>query len=214
MTITANGADGEVVVGSDDGVASILGRGELWVLSCAEARVRYAAVRGGLAVPEVLGGRGTLLAAGIGGHEGRPLRRGDLLRVGQAPGCGSDPPPFPEADAPIRVVPGPDLDRFGSKALDVLLGSEFRVSPRSDRIGTRLIGPLLERTGDDAGASAPMVRGAVQVPASGEPIVLGPDHPTMGGYPVLATVLSGDVGPLMMRAPGRAVHFALAPMLS
>jgi allophanate hydrolase subunit 2 len=165
-------------------------------------------------VPEVLGGRGTLPVAGLGGHEGRPLRKGDLLPVGHAPGCAGDPPPLPRADTPIRIVPGPDLERFSSKALDVLLGSEFRVSPRSDRVGTRLTGPPLERMGDDAGASAPMVRGAIQVPASGEPIVLGPDHPTMGGYPVLATVLSGDVGPLMMRAPGRAVLFALAPMRS
>jgi biotin-dependent carboxylase-like uncharacterized protein len=210
ITLLARGA---ALVGSEDGSVTPLRAGDTWALSCGRRRVRYACVRGGLAVPEVLGGRGTLLVAGIGGHQGRPLEKGDALPIGDAGELTGELPMLPHADAPIRVVPGPDLDRFHERALGVLLASEYRVSARSDRVGLRLTGPPLPRSGDDSGLSAPMVRGAIQVPGAGEPIVLGPDHPTMGGYPVVATVLSADFGSLMMRPPGCAVRFAPAPRL-
>jgi allophanate hydrolase subunit 2 len=171
--------------------------------------VRYAAVRGGIDVPAALGGKGTLLGAGFGGHEGRALRRGDRLRAGDAVPSETAPPPLPDASSPILVLPGPDRDRFAADALDRLLATPFAVSMRSDRTGVRLTGPLLPRTGDDAAVSGPMVRGAIQVPASGEPVVLGPDHPTTGGYPVLATVIVRSLGALFDRPPGAAVIFAL-----
>jgi 5-oxoprolinase (ATP-hydrolysing) subunit C len=197
-----------VTVASDDGQPAVLRPREAKVVACGVARVRYVAVRGGIAVPKALGGRGTLLVAGMGGHAGRPLGRGDQLGVGAEPECLVEPPVLPRGDAPIVVIPGPDLERFDRAAFGVLLGSEYRVSPLSDRVGARLVGPSLGRTDDDAGVSAPMVRGAIQVPGSGEPIVLGPDHPTMGGYPVLATVVAKGVDALMARPPGAAVRFA------
>jgi allophanate hydrolase subunit 2 len=75
----------------------------------------------------------------------------------------------------------------------------------------RLTGPPLERADSDTGISTPLVRGAIQVPASGEAIVLGPDHPTTGGYPVIATVVRSSLGSLAARPPGAPVRFALAP---
>jgi len=195
-------------VASDDGVPVELGSREAWSVGVAGARVRYVAVRGGIDVARVLGGRGTLLGAGLGGHEGRALRRGDVLPVGERGTARRRPPPAaPELDAAIVVVPGPDLERFEPGALDVLLASEFRVDPRSDRVGVRLTGPGLRRVGDDLGASSPMLRGAIQVPLSGEPIVLGPDHPTTGGYPVLAVVVVASQGALGARPVGGCVRF-------
>jgi biotin-dependent carboxylase-like uncharacterized protein len=204
-----------VIVAADGEPARRLEPGEVATVRAAGARVRYLAVRGGIDVPLVLGGRGTLLVAGIGGHEGRALRAGDVLRAGapQASPGESPAPPDPvvgdgaRGERPIRVVPGPDLDRFAAGALEVLLGSTFAISPRSDRTGVRLCGPAIERADDDAAVSAPMVLGAIQVPASGEPIVLGPDHPTTGGYPVIATVIRSDVGRLMDGPPGATVRF-------
>jgi biotin-dependent carboxylase-like uncharacterized protein len=196
-----------LIVASDDAATHGLVAGQSWTIDTRGARVRYAAVRGGIAVAPVLGGRGTLLVAGLGGHLGRPLRKGDRMRIGSAPECLDLPPPVPDPQAAIRVMPGPDLDRFEPVALERLLSSVFHVAVQSDRVGTRLLGPPLSRADADAGASAPMVRGAIQVPASGEPIVLGPDHPTTGGYPVIATVLRRDVGALMARAVGSAVRF-------
>ena len=108
------------------------------------------------------------------------------------------------------VVLGPDLDRFAPGAVDRLLAGPFAVDARSDRIGTRLVGPALERLDADDGLSAPMVRGAIQVPASGQPIVLGPDHPTTGGYPVIATVVRGSIGALGARPVGAPVRFVTA----
>jgi 5-oxoprolinase (ATP-hydrolysing) subunit C len=208
--ITLQGAFG-MLVAADDGAACELGepdRSDPWRIACVGARVRYVAVRGGIDVPTVLGGRGTLLGAGLGGHEGRALRRGDALRVGALPERPRRSLAPPDLDAPIRVVPGPDVDRFGTGAIDALLASTFQVSERSDRVGVRLSGTPL-RGGDAADASAPMTVGAIQIPPSGLPIILGPDHPTTGGYPVLATVVGASVGALAARRIGAAVRFAL-----
>jgi allophanate hydrolase subunit 2 len=117
----------------------------------------------------------------------------------------------------LRVVLGPDLDVFDRAAVDALMTATFVVDARSDRVGTRLTGPRLDYAADSTasgaggtpstGISAPMVRGAIQVPPSGEPIVLGPDHPTTGGYPVIATVVRGHLGSLGGRRAGARVQF-------
>jgi allophanate hydrolase subunit 2 len=104
-----------------------------------------------------------------------------------------------------RVIPGPD--RFEPHVLSALLDGHFTVAPASDRVGMRLRGPRPLHTDEAIGVSRPMVRGAIQVPPSGEPIVLGPDHPTTGGYPVIATVIRADWGRLASRRPGATVRF-------
>jgi biotin-dependent carboxylase-like uncharacterized protein len=215
----------DLVVSSEDGSALALASGQTFTVACERARVRYLAVRGGVDVPVVLGSRSTLLGAGLGGHLGRALRKGDVLAVGGASdagdretgrGGGEEAMGWHDLDARIRVVRGPDLHRFAPGALDSLLRTEYTVSPRSDRVGVRLVATtatgsgLARSPGDgDRGVSAPMVLGAIQVPAAGEPIVLGPDHPTMGGYPVIATVVLADVGAVMARPVGAPIRFVL-----
>jgi allophanate hydrolase subunit 2 len=199
-------ATGPLVVGSDAGDTRVLGDGETWSVDCQGARVRYLAVRGGIDVPRVLGGRGTLLSARLGGHEGRPLRRGDVLTAGSAPPVSTQAPVAPDALAPFRLVPGPDLDRVAPDVLERLVASRFTIDPRSDRVGVRLAGAPLGRPTADAGVSAPMVRGAIQLPPDGVPIVLGPDHPTTGGYPVIGTVVSADQGRLAALGVGARVR--------
>ncbi|WNG41240.1 biotin-dependent carboxyltransferase family protein [Archangium violaceum] len=169
--------------------------------------VRYVAVKGGLDVPELLGGRGTLPVARFGGFEGRALKRGDLLPLGTGGGTRVEAGVALSLDAEVRVVLGPDLGRFGADAMELLLESTFTVSPTSDRMGMRLRGPTLPQADEGSGLSGPMVRGAIQVPSSGEAIVLGPDHPTLGGYPVLAVVIRADWGSLAARRPGASVRF-------
>jgi biotin-dependent carboxylase-like uncharacterized protein len=201
----------DALVAFDDGKARPLSAGTSLTIASDGARVRYVAVRGGIDVPELLGGRGTLLVASLGGHEGRALRRGDVLHAGDAPAVDTAMPSAPDLVAAVRVVPGPDRDRFPDEALEVLLSSSFVVDARSDRVGVRLVGPALPRLGSDSGASSPMVRGAIQVPPSGMAVVLGPDHPTTGGYPVLATVIAKDFGSLAARPPGTRVRFVTQP---
>jgi allophanate hydrolase subunit 2 len=108
------------------------------------------------------------------------------------------------------VVPGPDLDRFTERALEWLSSSTFRISARSDRVGARLEGPTLPREPSDVAGSGAMLSGAIQMPPSGEPVVLGPDHPTVGGYPVLATVVRRDLGAVMARPAGAEIRFVIA----
>ena len=174
-------------------------------------RVTYVALAGGVDVPAVLGGRGTLLVAGLGGLEGRLLRGGDVLRARAiaAPSDSRVEPATHDFDLTqsIRVIIGPDSARFPTSALDTLLNATFTISATSDRVGLRLRGERLVRIDPDSALSMPMVHGAIQVPASGEPIVLGPDHPTTGGYPVIATVISADSGAIAARSTGAAVNF-------
>jgi KipI family sensor histidine kinase inhibitor len=206
ITIVARGA---ILVASDDGHTLALQSGETFSLAGGPSAVRYLAVRGGIDVPLVLGGRGTLVVARLGGHEGRPLRRGDLLRVAAAPlDVRAIPSPI-DASAPVQVVLGPDLDRFSEHAIEHLFGSTFTIDARSDRVGARLKGPPLTSATDPASPSAPMVRGAIQVPPSGEPIVLGPDHPTTGGYPVIATVVRRCLGSVAARHTGAPIRFVI-----
>ncbi|PTL79547.1 biotin-dependent carboxyltransferase family protein [Vitiosangium sp. GDMCC 1.1324] len=172
-----------------------------------EGVVRYVAVEGGLEVPALLGGRGTLPVARFGGLEGRMLRRGDVLPLGAGGGARVEAGAALSLEAEVRVVLGPDLARFGADAVELLLERPFTVSPTSDRVGMRLRGPSLPQADEGSGLSGPMVRGAMQVPSSGEPIVLGPDHPTLGGYPVLAVVIRADWGCLAARRPGATVRF-------
>jgi 5-oxoprolinase (ATP-hydrolysing) subunit C len=198
---------------SVDGEPSLVTPGVTFlVLRPAALVARYVAFRGALDVPEQLGGRGALPVAGIG----RILRKGDRLRVTPS-SAGPEPAlitPHLDLDAPVRALRGPDLDRFGGgdSALAALTSSEFTVSPASDRTGTRLTGATLPRTGDDRPGPTPMTRGAIQVPGSGEPIVLGPDHPVTGGYPVVAVVIQADWGRIHGRRPGARVRFRLVDL--
>jgi allophanate hydrolase subunit 2 len=198
-------------LGLDDGTREVAD-GERSVEVVSEGgQVRYVALRGGLDVPVVLGGRGTLLVAGVGGHEGRGLRSGDVLRSRRAPvhDVGARPDGL-DPTAPLPIVLGPDLDRFQARAIAVLTTATFLVGARRDRTGMRLGGPpLLRVDGDDTRASAPMIRGAMQVLPSGEAIVLGPDHPTTGGYPVIAALTRASAGALGARPAGAPVRFAL-----
>jgi biotin-dependent carboxylase-like uncharacterized protein len=205
VSIAARG--GVVVVASEGDAAVRLDDGATWTVECREARVRYLAVRGGLDVPAVLGGRGTLLTAGIGGWEGRALRRADALPAGDALAEHEPAPDPPDLVAPIRVIAGPDLDRVGPDVFSSLMSQALTVDPRSDRVGVRLAGAQLGRALADVGVSGPMVRGAIQLPPDGVPIVLGPDHPTMGGYPVIATVVRADQGRIAALPVGAAVRF-------
>jgi biotin-dependent carboxylase-like uncharacterized protein len=214
-------ARGEALVATDDGTTHALADGaRLDVPAPATARVRYLAVRGGLDVPKALGSRGTLVTAQLGGHEGRWLRGGDALAVGRGfyekerrgeerEGRRGEIDIQRTFSSPllVKILRGPDRERFAADAVPLLVSSVWTVSSASDRVGIRLEGPHIPRVDGDLGVSAPMVRGAIQVPAGGAPIVLGPDHPTTGGYPVVAVVASASFGAFAARRAGETVRF-------
>lgn len=173
--------------------------------------VRYLAVAGGLDVPVVLGSRATLLVVGFGGFEGRPLRPGDVLPIAasaRTPLATARPTLVEPTDpAPLHVLPGPHLSRLPATAFDALLATTWRVSRTGDRVGVRLEGGSIPREGGDLEGPVPMVRGAVQIATDGTPIVLGPDHPVTGGYPVLAVLRASAQATLARLRPGRSLRF-------
>lgn len=178
------------------------------------AFARYLAVRGGIDVPIVLGARATFVPGGFGGHHGRILRRGDLLRIdASGEGEGSDSSGREDLDAPdapdaivVDATPGPHLDRFPASATDTLGASTFEVGPKS-RVGTRLVGPAIPRAGFDDRPPEPMIPGAVQIATDGTLLVLGPDAATTGGYPVLAVLGEEALGRLGRARAGTRVRF-------
>jgi len=191
------------------------GEAEL-VLGAATQGVRYSvALRGGVAVAEVLGSRSRDTLAALGPA---PVIAGDVLPVGPEPGDPVPPADMVPVDPPptglveLAVRPGPRLDWFTAEAERVLLDTEWIVSPRSDRTGVRLEGPALDRTPDRVGvelASEGMLPGSIQVSPDGAPTVLGPDHPVTGGYPVIAVVTDASRDRLAQLRPGQAVHLRL-----
>jgi biotin-dependent carboxylase-like uncharacterized protein len=207
-------ARGDVRVSIDGTESADLVDGAELVVAPSVRAVRYLAVRGGVDVPLVLGSRATLAVAGLGGFGGRALRAGDVIRIGADRAQGPIPtlPAVIEPGDPavLFVRPGPHPSRFPDDALDRLLAIMWYVSPRSDRIGVRLEGGGVPRLGDDRAPPTPMVRGAIQVTTDGTPIVLGPDHPVTGGYPVIAVVGRASQAILARLRAKRAVRFALA----
>ena len=185
------------------GRAFVLAEGDELALGVPPRGVRSClSVRGGLLAEPDFGSRSRDLLAQLGPA---PLRAADLLPVGPAPAwpAGADealPPDFP---AVLDVLPGPRTDWLADPAA---LARTWEVSPRSDRVGVRLLGePLLwapERV-DTELPSEPVARGAVQVPPNGLPVLFGPDHPTTGGYPVAGVIADPDR--LAQLRPGEAI---------
>ena len=172
----------------------------------------YFAVEGGIAVPMVLGSASTYVRAAFGGLDGRALQSGDVVplavaRASKRAELRLSAPMRETGDQPIRVVLGPQQEYFTAEAVAILLDAEFRISPSADRMGMRLDGSLLElHRGWDIVSDA-IVTGAIQVPGSGQPILLLADHQTTGGYPKIATVISADLPVVGRRRPGDALRF-------
>jgi biotin-dependent carboxylase-like uncharacterized protein len=188
----------------------------------------YLAVAGGIDVPPYLGSRATFVRGGQGGLEGRALRKGDRLTVGPGRGDDGSGRAVPEElrrrldERPwtVRVVPGPQDHLFTEAGLERFFSAEWKLSPTSDRMGFRFIGPALEMRERpdylvrDAGSGpADIVDditpvGGIQVPGGIEPIAMGVENPTAGGYAKIGTVISTDLGVLGQIRPMETVRFA------
>ena len=170
----------------------------------------YVAVRGGFDSPVVLGSRSTDVLSGVGP---RPLKAGDVLTVATATTvafAGVDQAAVrPPREGPIEVTVhrGPRDDWFADA--DTLTSSEWSVTAKSNRVGVRLEGATIARDSAHEGElpTEGMVRGSVQVPPSGEPVVFLADHPVTGGYPVIGVATSDSVDRLAQALPGEKVVF-------
>jgi biotin-dependent carboxylase-like uncharacterized protein len=178
----------------------------------------YLAVAGGFDVPAVLGSRSTDRLADLG-----PPRpgAGDVLPIGlPTPGVLAPDDPFRDSDAvevsprpagggPLELVLGPRDDWFTASAVAALLAAEFTVTPSSDAVGLRLEGPELARSRTGELPSEGVVRGSIQVPPSGKPIIFQADHPVTGGYPVIAVLTPAAADRAAQLRPGAKLRFRL-----
>ena len=211
VVIAVTGADAHPAVdGIPFGLNSVrhLQPGQVLSLGTPRAGLRsYLAVRGGIAVAPVLGSRSYDTMSQIGPP---PLRAGDVVPVGRAGEA------FPELEqAPVEpvsgdpvsltVIPGPRDDWFADP--DALVDTRWLASDLCDRVGVRLAGPpLAPRWPGRQLPSEGAARGAIQVPPSGRPVILGPDHPVTGGYPVIGVVTDTDTDKLAQLRPGQQVR--------
>ncbi len=169
----------------------------------------YLAVRGGFRAPRTLGSRSTDVLSGLGPD---PLQPGQELAVRPPRRAlpSTDLAPVDRLRTTLRVLPGPRRDWFTDDAWQTLMTTEWQVSSDSNRVAVRLGGGRLERSRTDELPSEAMVRGAVQVPSSGEPLIFGPDHPITGGYPVIAVLTDRDADHAGQLRPGGTVRFTPA----
>jgi len=174
----------------------------------ATAGVRtYLAVAGGITVAPVLGSRSTDTLSGLGTP---PLRPGHVLPVGSQPALVLEVPPptaLPGEEVVLRIRLGPRYDWFSVPAREALVTEAYTLSVKSNRVGARLSGAPLVRSITGELPSEGIVLGAVQVPADGQPLIFLADHPTTGGYPVIAVVERDDLPLLAQARPGTTVRF-------
>jgi antagonist of KipI len=171
----------------------------------------FLAVRGGFAGPRFLGSQ-SVFARGLMGN---PFQAGEILETAkgaaQAPFLAPLPvdllPDFSRR-SPLRVILGPQQDRFSRQGVETFLSSEYAVSPQSDRMGYRLDGPKIEHTQGADIISESIARGAVQVPGDGLPIIMLWDAQVSGGYTKIANVISADLDGLAQVMPGEKLRFS------
>jgi antagonist of KipI len=174
----------------------------------------YLAVSGGIATAPVLGSRATHVISALGGFEGRPLRAGDRVPLGPVSATGRTvarpAEPFvelPAGTATLRIITGPQADHFAAGAIAALQSAPYVIEQQSDRMGFRLAGPSLEHSGGADIISDATPLGVLQVPASGQPILLMADRQTTGGYPKIATVITADLPIAGQLGPGDTITF-------
>jgi antagonist of KipI len=174
----------------------------------------YLCVSGGLVVPPFLGSASTHLASALGGFEGRALRKGDELQIGEAtqsfiPHIISSSLISAWSDRSIlRITEGPQSEWFPQSSLQTLCTAEFRVTEDSNRLGLRLAGPVLPATVSGELITEGVPLGALQITPSGQPILLFVEQQTTGGYPKIASVISADLFRIGQLRPRDTIRFA------
>lgn len=173
----------------------------------------YLCVQGGISVKPFLGSASTHILSGLGGLDGRPLRKGDVLNMGPANSSFRKRTLAPQAlqslspRKVLRVTPGPQTDWFPESSRRLFYSVAYRVTEESNRMGLRLEGaPIPENSGGHM-ISEGVSLGAIQIPHGGQPIILFVEQQTTGGYPKIANVISADLSSVGQLRPRDEIRF-------
>jgi biotin-dependent carboxylase-like uncharacterized protein len=173
----------------------------------------YLAIAGGIDVPFIMGSRSTNLRGKFGGYKGRELKKGDMLETGGAEGSGplralkAEYIPRYGADIDVRVILGPQDDAVTEAGMKSFLGSPYKVSFDSDRMGIRLAGEKIEHVKAADIISDGIAFGSVQAPGDGQPIIMLAERQTTGGYCKIATAITADRSRLAQARPKCLIRF-------
>ncbi len=172
----------------------------------------YIAFAGGIKVPKVMGSKSTYLRGKIGGFNGRKLESGDEIEVGGKTVHEIRTIPSEcllplQSIQNIRIISGPEINRFTFEGIQAFLNSEYSISPQSDRMGYRLSGSKITHNNRADILSSGLANGAIQVPSHGEPIIMLADHQTVGGYTRIANVITVDLPILGQMKAGDKIRF-------
>ncbi|RIW35067.1 biotin-dependent carboxyltransferase [Bacillus salacetis] len=190
-------------------------RGDVLRFGVAERGLRaYISFKGGMQVSKQLGSSSTNTLAKIGGYAGRPLKAGDKINLNTEEPGGST---IPWSLSPslfsylgkkeVRVIKSTQWDWFTEETQISFLSKEFMITPESDRMGYRLSGPPLRMKYSQELLTEGITKGTVQVPASGQPIVLMADSQPTGGYPKISNIITADLPVIAQKKPHETVTF-------
>jgi len=206
--------NGEIIKGKANESFLISNGEKIDILSTINSVYGYFSIFGGFKIEEVKGSVSTLVKAKIGPNNGDKLKVGDKIffnKSHQADKTNKIQFDF-DKDNIIRVMKGLQIHYFSKKSQEDFFSKEYKVTKLTDRMGMRLEGQKLENTVNKNIKSEGITKGSIQVPGDGQPIILLSDHPTIGGYPKIANVITADYDKLVQKIPGTTIKFKLVDL--
>ncbi len=206
--------NGEIIKGKVNESFLILNGEKIDILSTINSVYGYFSIFGGFKIEEVKGSVSTLVKAKIGPNNGEKLKVGDKIFFNKSHQVNkTNKIQFDfDKDNIIRVMKGLQIHYFSKKSQDDFFSKEYKITKLTDRMGMRLEGQKLENAVNKNIKSEGITKGSIQVPGDGQPIILLSDHPTIGGYPKIANVITADYDKLVQKIPGTTIKFKLVDL--
>jgi len=202
-------SDNKIIDGKCNRSYNIKEGDKIDILATKESVYGYFAVEGGFDLKPFFNSISTLVRAQIGSNEGKKIKINDKIIFNKNSDSYknfSTTVTLNETNI-IRVLKGPQYDYFMESSRKEFFSHKYKITNLTDRMGTRLEGPMIKNIVSTNIRSEGIIKGAIQVPADGQPIILLTDHPTIGGYPKIAHVISADYDLLVQKKPGTSISF-------
>ena len=202
-------SNGQIIEGKCNRSYNIEEGDKIDILATQESVYGYLAVEGGFNLKPFFNSISTLIKARIGPNEGKKIEMNDKIKLNKN---SNNKENFfvnilMNKNNIIRVLKGPQFEYFSKLSQKEFFSLNYNITNLTDRMGTRLKGPIIKNIISTNIRSEGIIKGAIQVPADGQPIILLTDHPTIGGYPKIAHVISADYDLLIQKKPGTSISF-------